>query len=279
MSTAITRREDNSILVTEQQLELIKRTVAQNATNAELELFLYDCRRRGTHPLDKLIHFTKRGGKYTPITSIDYMRSRAAESGEYAGSEDAIFNGDPMSAGFTATVTVYRLVQGKRCPFTATARWSEYCPASGQDMMWRKMPHTMLAKCAEGLALRKGFPQQLQGLYIREEMEQAGNGGEIVSYEPQATAGATIEVEPEQQGQQVTKTPPRVEPKPASEGAIAKSMADLLTPQQLKAISAIAASKGMNPETECMEMFKCRPEELSRKAASDFITWLQGAGL
>jgi phage recombination protein Bet len=158
-------------VVTADQLELVKRTVASGATDAELKLYLYDCQRQGVHPLDRLLHFTKRGGKYVPVTSIDLMRIRAAETDEYAGSDDACFLGGgdyPTSA----TVTVWRLVQGQRYAFTATARWAEYKPDQN-DFQWRKMPHTMLAKCAEALALRKGFPRQLAGLYAREELDQA----------------------------------------------------------------------------------------------------------
>ena len=175
---------------TSEELDLIKRTVAIDATDDELKLYLYDCARQGVHPLDKLIHFTKRGNpkRYTPITSIDFMRMRAADSGEYAGSDDAIF-GDIMSAKYpvSATVTVWRLVQGQRCAFTATARWSEYKP--DQAFMWGKMPFTMLAKCAEALALRKGFPRQLAGLYAKEEMDQAERGQAALATRDVRTSG------------------------------------------------------------------------------------------
>jgi phage recombination protein Bet len=159
--------------VTREQFDLVKRTVAAGASDTELKLFLYDCERRGVHPLDRLIHFTKRGGRYTPVVGIDYLRGRAADTGEMAGSDDAVFD----QAAKAATVTVYRLTRGVRYAYTATARYAEYCPEAGPngrgDVMWRKMPHTMLAKCAEALALRKAFPQVLAGLYIGEELEQA----------------------------------------------------------------------------------------------------------
>jgi phage recombination protein Bet len=162
------------IVITAEQKELVKKTVFPDATDAELQLFFFDCTRRGIHPLDKLIHPTKRNGKYTPITSIDLFRQRASESGEHMGTDDAVYTGDAGQKDFAASVTVYKHLRGEKCAFTATARWSEYCPPAGSDFMWRKMPHLMLAKCAEALVLRKAFPQQLHGLYTNEEMAQAG---------------------------------------------------------------------------------------------------------
>lgn len=190
------------VSVTEEQLDLVRRTVAVGATEDELRLYLYDCNRQRVHPLDKLLHFTKRGGKYTPITSIDLMRTRAADTGEYAGSDDAIFNGATGTQTFSATVTIWRIVKNMRVSFTASARWSEYCPSKGQDYMWTKMPHTMLAKCAEALALRKGFPRQLAGLYAKEEMDQAN----IITTVPAATKhnlapSPQHEIEPEDESQ------------------------------------------------------------------------------
>jgi phage recombination protein Bet len=159
-------------VITAEQVELIKTTIAKEATDAELQLFFYDCKRQGVHPLDKLIHFTKRGGKYTPITSIDFMRQRAAQTNECAGIDDAVFSGEPKTPPFSATVTVWRLVQGQKCAFTSTARWSEYKPEQ-HDFLWQKMPHVMLGKVAEAAALRKGFPVQLAGLLETAELDQA----------------------------------------------------------------------------------------------------------
>ncbi|MEN3336207.1 MAG: hypothetical protein V7641_5572 [Blastocatellia bacterium] len=56
---------------------------------------------------------------------------------------------------------------------------------------------------------------------------------------------------------------------------VAKTMADLVTPKQLVAIRAIANAHGVNAEAQCLELLKCRPEELSRKAASVFIDYLK----
>lgn len=159
--------------VSDEQLAIIKNTIAKDASPSELKLFLYDCQRQGVHPLDKLIHFTKRGGRYVPITSIDFLRRQAGSTGAYAGADDGEFTGEPGKAGFACRVTVYRMVQGVRCSWSATARWEEYYPGDAQGQMWRKMPHVMLSKVAEALALRKAFADVLHGLYTREEMDQA----------------------------------------------------------------------------------------------------------
>ena len=175
MTLSVVPAESSAVpTITTEQLELIKKTVAKDATADELRLFLHDCARQGVHPLDHLLHFTKRGGRYTPVTSIDLMRMRAAETGEYAGNDEYEFTGTPGRPGFKAVARVWRLVQGHRVAFARPARWEEYCPPPGQDHMWRRMPHVMLGKCAEAQALRAGFPRQLHGLYAAEEL-QAGD--------------------------------------------------------------------------------------------------------
>jgi phage recombination protein Bet len=38
---------------------------------------------------------------------------------------------------------------------------------------WRKMPDVMLKKCAEAAALRRGWPEDLSGLYVEEELHRS----------------------------------------------------------------------------------------------------------
>lgn len=163
---------------TKSQVDLIKATIAKGASDDELKMFLYVCQRTGLDPFTKQIHLVPRWdsrlGKEVrmPIVGIDGLRSIAERTDNYAGNDDPIY--DDEAKPNKATVSVYKIVQGQRVAFTATARWSQYCPPENQAFMWNKMPHLMLGKCAEALALRKAFPAVMSGLYVAEEMAQAG---------------------------------------------------------------------------------------------------------
>jgi len=139
-------------------------------------------RHTGLSPLRKELHLvprkTKKGMRYTVQTGIDGYRTMAHRTKQLAGMDEAVFG--EMFEGHPefARVTVYRMIEGQRCAYTATAYWDEYCPRKGGDeegdngFMWRKMPRNQLAKCAEALALRKAFSAELGDVYVNEEMDQ-----------------------------------------------------------------------------------------------------------
>lgn len=161
-----------------EEIDLIKQTVARGATDIELNFFLYTAQLRGLNPLAKQIYFQKRKNSRTGkedmtiLTGIDGYRLIADRTGKYAGCDDLIFDDEENPR--KATAIIYKIVGGTRCAFTASARWDQYYPGDHLGFMWRKMPHLMLGKCAEALALRKAFPEELSGLYVKEEMDQAG---------------------------------------------------------------------------------------------------------
>jgi len=163
------------VTITPEQVSLIKNTIAVGATDDELKLFFFECRRRGVHPLDRLIHFVKRSGRATFQCGIDFMRAQAEASGQYRGQEGVEYG--PIVRGYPewAKATVRRKDPdtGDIYTVSATAYWDEFYPGDQLGFMWKKMPRVMLGKVAESQALRKAFPLNFHNLYTFEEMQQA----------------------------------------------------------------------------------------------------------
>jgi phage recombination protein Bet len=170
--------DDKSMVVFKPaELDLITNTVAKGASKAELDLFLYVAGVRGLNPLTRQIHWVKRGDTGTIQTGIDGFRLIAQRTGQYAPSgKPTQFEIDKNGRLVSATVYGNKIMNGTAFEFSATAYYDEYAPKmpNGQVFpMWQKMPRTMLEKCAEAKLLRKGFPEELSGLYADEEMHQA----------------------------------------------------------------------------------------------------------
>jgi phage recombination protein Bet len=184
MSTEIARVEFNI-----EQVALIKRTICRGATDDELNLFLAQCKRTGLDPFARQIHAVKRfdnkqGREVMSIQiGIDGFRLIGERTGLYDGQDGPYWCGaDGMwkdvwigeSFPAAAKVLVYR--KGVTRPFTGIAHWHEYARTynDGNPLpMWAQMPAGQLSKCAESLALRRAFPQELSGLYEPIELDDA----------------------------------------------------------------------------------------------------------
>ncbi|MCZ2341494.1 MAG: phage recombination protein Bet [Bacteroidales bacterium] len=225
--SAIAERTTKTALVAHPQpsaadVELIKNTICKGSTDQELKLFLAVCKRTGLDPFARQIYAVKRrsqndNGEWvdaiTIQTGIDGYRLIADRTGLYLGqlgpywSDGKLYpvydaNGNQTGENLRwleawpypeppvlARVGVLR--EGFREPVWAVARYSSYVQtvkSGAPNKFWRQMPDLMLAKCAEGLAIRKAFPQEMSGIYSEEEMGQADQDDRDESFVPQQAA-------------------------------------------------------------------------------------------
>jgi len=180
-----------------QQVAALRQLGVDAAADGDLSVFFHVCNRTGLDPFARQIYMIGRNSKnmrtnqwetkYTIQTGIDGFRLIARRASDRArttlGYEDTVWCGDdgqwtdvwlsdkPPRAAKLAVIR-----DGQRYP--AVALMSEYVGTDKQGnptRMWQTKGALMLAKCAEALALRKAFPQDLSGLYTADEMQQSND--------------------------------------------------------------------------------------------------------
>lgn len=174
-----------------QEVALLKRTVAKGVSDDEFALFLWVCKKHRVDPLTRQIHCVRRwlnkhhqdekqiwvgGYQMTIQMGIDGYRSLAGrDHPDFGGCDEAEYEFEGTQKRIPVLARIRLWKKGLEHPIVGVAYWDEYAPkdlTKPEAFFWNKMPKHMLAKCAEALALRKGYPE-LADIYTNEEMSQA----------------------------------------------------------------------------------------------------------
>lgn len=183
------------------RIKLLRDTIAKEASPEEFELALQVIKRTGLDPFARQIYFISRWVKdpndnwkqkkvMTWQFSIDGFRLISQRTGKYQGmvgpfwcGKDGVWKDVWLDSEPPKAARVGILHKDFTEPLWGVAKFSSYVVTNADGIpgpMWKKMPEVMLAKCAESLARRAAFPQELSGLYTDDEMAQAGHGEPIV---------------------------------------------------------------------------------------------------
>jgi hypothetical protein len=166
-------KEDREILIESMRSE---RNPNPNPPEHAVRLLEETCARTGLDWKQRHVYLIQRGGKWQVTVSIDGFRLVANQDSEYGGQEGPFWtlgpdkpwtDIPPETKAYAAKVGV---VRRNGATTWGVAKFDDYNAGSP---LWKKMGPTMIAKCAEMLALRKALPGKLGGLYGVEEMDQA----------------------------------------------------------------------------------------------------------
>ena len=203
------------------KIALMRRTIARGASEDELALFIEQCKRTGLDPFARQIYSVRRkqwnshSRSYEDSqviqVSIDGFRLVADRTHKYAGQVGPWWCGPDgewkeiwLSDEPPAAARVGVLRHDFHQPLFATALFKSYVQtnSSGEAISrWKTDPAGMLAKCAEALALRRAFPNEMSGLYTTEEMGQADNPNNVTPVTGGNGTAAVVVEKPHSPGQ------------------------------------------------------------------------------
>jgi phage recombination protein Bet len=139
-----------------------------NVTNQELGMFMMMCKFQGLNPFLKEAYLIKYGtSPATIVTGKDVFLKRATRNPRYQGHTVGASDDGKM-----AWAEVHK--EGFVVPIRVEVAYDEYVgkKKSGEiNSMWTSKPKTMLKKVALAQALREAFPEDLGGMYSKEEAE------------------------------------------------------------------------------------------------------------
>jgi len=147
------------------QVNLIKATVARGCTQTEFELLMYLSAQYGLDPIRRQIWAVKYGNSPASIfTGRDGFLEIAHRSGQFDGMESGIREESDNLIGWCR---VYR--KDMSHAFYVEVYEKEY--TTGKNL-WQTKPRIMIQKVAESSCLRRAF--SVSGLYCPEEMPEQG---------------------------------------------------------------------------------------------------------
>jgi phage recombination protein Bet len=177
------------------QVNLIKNTVAKGATNDELQMFMYLANQYNLDPFKREIWFVKYDKTANIMTSRDGYLKYAQMNEDFEGlisfvvKEGDVFEIDASEYKVNHKFGAKRGVilgawarcdrKGKR-PFIAYVEYNEYRKSTN---IWNNYPSAMIQKVAEVFVLKRAFG--INGLITREEIDAGETEVQITEEKPQ----------------------------------------------------------------------------------------------
>ncbi len=186
----VSKSKQSSTLVQWDDINFLRNTVAQGATDEELKMLLYLSKEYGLDPLKKEIYFIKYGGKSTIITSRDGYLKIANSNQNFDGLEsDVVYQGDKLSKREDGSIHIE--YSEAHLAFDKSKLTGAFCSVFRKDRakattvfvsikdyykksapIWEQYINAMILKVAEAMALKRAFA--ISGLVTREEIEKEG---------------------------------------------------------------------------------------------------------